>query len=43
MLRLKVTNYFMVLMDDCTVFCYVYLLKQKNEVFNYLRPRKLEE
>jgi hypothetical protein len=29
-------RYFMTLIDDCTRFCYIYLLKLKNEVLHYL-------
>jgi hypothetical protein len=28
-------RYFMSFIDDCTSFCYVYLLKSKDEALNY--------
>jgi transposase InsO family protein len=35
-------RYFMTLIDDCTRFCYVYLLKSKGEVFHYFKIYKSE-
>ena len=35
-------KYFMTLIDDCTRFCYVYLLKTKDEAFNYFKIYKAE-
>jgi hypothetical protein len=35
-------RYFLTFIDDSTRFCYVYLLKTKDEAFNYLRPIKLK-
>jgi hypothetical protein len=35
-------RYFMTLIDDCTRFCYVYLLKSKDEAFHYFKIYKAE-
>jgi transposase InsO family protein len=35
-------RYFMTLIDDCTRFCYVYLLKSKDQVFRYFKIYKAE-
>ena len=34
-------RYFMTFIDDCTRFCYVYLLKTKDEALLFLRSIKL--
>ena len=34
--------YFMTLIDDCTRFCYVYLLKTKDEALHYFKIYKVE-
>nr|CAE04807.2 OSJNBb0022P19.2 [Oryza sativa Japonica Group] len=36
-------KYFMTLIDDCTRFCYVYLLKTKDEALHYFKIYKAEE
>nr|ABA98004.1 retrotransposon protein, putative, Ty1-copia subclass [Oryza sativa Japonica Group] len=36
-------KYFMTLIDDCTRFCYVYLLKTKDEALYYFKIYKAEE
>jgi hypothetical protein len=36
-------RYFMTFIDDCTRFCYVYLLKTKDEALNFSRPIKLKQ
>jgi transposase InsO family protein len=33
-------RYFMTFIDDCTRFCYVYLLKSKDEVLHYFKTYK---
>jgi hypothetical protein len=33
-------KYFMTLIDDCTKFCYVYLLKSKDEALHYFKIYK---
>jgi transposase InsO family protein len=33
-------RYFMMFIDDCTRFCHVYLLKSKDEAFNYFKIYK---
>jgi transposase InsO family protein len=33
-------RYFMTFIDDCTRFCYVYLVKTKDEVLNYFKAYK---
>jgi transposase InsO family protein len=33
-------RYFMTFIDDCTRFCYVYLLKTKDEALNYFKAYK---
>ena len=35
-------RYFMTFIDDCTRFCYVYLLKSKDEALNYFKIYKAE-
>jgi transposase InsO family protein len=35
-------RYFMTFIDDCTRFCYVYLLKTKDEALNYFKAYKAE-
>ena len=35
-------RYFMTFIDDCTRFCYVYLLKTKNETLYYFKIYKVE-
>ena len=35
-------RYFIIFIDDSTRFCYVYLLKSKDEALHYLRPTKLK-
>jgi hypothetical protein len=35
-------RYFMTLIDDATRFCYVYLLKMKDEALNYFKIYKAE-
>ena len=35
-------RYFMTLIDDCTRFCYVYLLKTKDEALHYFKIYKAE-
>jgi hypothetical protein len=35
-------TYFMTLIDDCTRFCYVYLLKSKDEAVHYFKIYKAE-
>jgi hypothetical protein len=35
-------RYFMTLIDDCTRFSFVYLLKSKDEAFHFLRSIKLK-
>jgi hypothetical protein len=34
--------YFITFIDDCTRFCYVYLLKSKDEALNYFKIYKAE-
>jgi transposase InsO family protein len=34
--------YFMILIDDCTRFCYIYLLKSKDEALHYFKIYKAE-
>jgi transposase InsO family protein len=33
-------RYFMIFIDDCTIFCYVYLLKTKDEALHYFKVYK---
>ena len=35
-------RYFMTFIDDCTKFCFVYLLKTKDEALNYFKAYKAE-
>jgi transposase InsO family protein len=35
-------RYFMTFIDDCTRFCYVYLLKTKDEALHYFKAYKAE-
>ena len=35
-------RYFMTSIDDCTRFCYVYLLKTKDEALHYFKVYKAE-
>ena len=35
-------RYFMAFIDDCTRFCYVYLLKTKDEALHYFKVYKVE-
>ena len=35
-------RYFMTFIDDCTRFCYVYLLKTKDEALHYYKVYKAE-
>jgi hypothetical protein len=35
-------RYFMILIDDCTRFCYIYLLKSKYEALHYFKIYKAE-
>jgi transposase InsO family protein len=35
-------NYFMALIDDCTRFCYIYLLKSKDEELHYFQVYKAD-
>ena len=35
-------RYFMTFIDDCTRFCYVYLLKTKDEALHYFKVYKAE-
>ena len=35
-------RYFLTFIDDSTHFCYVYLLKAKDEAFNYFKTYKLK-
>jgi transposase InsO family protein len=35
-------RYFMTFIDDCTIFCYVYLLKSKDEALRYFTTYKAE-
>jgi hypothetical protein len=35
-------RYFMTLIDDCTRFCYIYLLKSKDEALHYFKIYKAE-
>jgi transposase InsO family protein len=35
-------RYFMTFIDDCTRFCYVYLLKSKDEALHYFKIYKVE-
>jgi hypothetical protein len=35
-------RYFMTFIDDSTRFCYVYLLKSKDEAFHYFKTYKAE-
>ena len=35
-------RYFMIFIDDCTRFCYVYLLKTKDEALYYFKVYKIE-
>jgi hypothetical protein len=35
-------RYFMTFIDDCTRFCYIYLLKSKDEALNYFKICKAE-
>jgi transposase InsO family protein len=35
-------RYFMTLIDDCTRFCYIYLLKSKDETLHYFKIYKAE-
>ena len=35
-------RYFMTFIDDCTRFCYVYLLKTKDEALHYFKIYKAE-
>ena len=35
-------RYFMIFIDDCTRFCYVYLLKTKDEALHYFKVYKVE-
>jgi hypothetical protein len=35
-------RYFITFIDDCTQFCYVYLLKTKDEVLHYFKIYKAE-
>jgi transposase InsO family protein len=34
--------YFMTLIDNCTIFCYIYLLKSKDEALHYFKIYKVE-
>jgi hypothetical protein len=35
-------RYFMTFIDDCTIFCHVYLLKSKDEALNHFKIYKAE-
>jgi transposase InsO family protein len=35
-------RYFMTMIDDASIYCYVYLLKTKDDVLNYLKTYKTE-
>jgi transposase InsO family protein len=35
-------KYFMALIDDCTRFCYIYLLKSKDEALHYFQVYKAD-
>jgi transposase InsO family protein len=35
-------RYFMTLIDDCTRFCYIYLLKSEDEALHYFQVYKVE-
>jgi transposase InsO family protein len=35
-------KYFTILIDDCTRFCYIYLLKSKDEALHYFQVYKAE-
>jgi transposase InsO family protein len=35
-------RYFMIFIDDCTRFCYMYLLKTKDEALHYFKAYKAE-
>jgi hypothetical protein len=35
-------RYFMTLIDNCTIFCYIYLLKSKDEALHYFKIYKAE-
>jgi transposase InsO family protein len=35
-------KYFIILIDDCTRYCYIYLLKSKDEVLHYIKIYKAE-
>jgi transposase InsO family protein len=35
-------RYFMTFIDDCTRFCYIYLLKSKDEALHYFKIYKVE-
>ena len=35
-------RYFTTLIDDCTRFCYIYLLKSKDDVLHYIKIYKAE-
>jgi transposase InsO family protein len=35
-------KYYMTLIDDCTRFCYIYLLKSKDEALHYFKIYKAE-
>jgi transposase InsO family protein len=35
-------RYFMTFIDDCTIFCYVYLLKSEDEALHYFKIYKAE-
>jgi transposase InsO family protein len=35
-------RYFMTFLDDCTRFCYMYLLKTKDDVLHYFKAYKAE-
>jgi hypothetical protein len=35
-------RYFIIFIDDCTRFCYVYLLKTKDEALHYFKIYKVE-
>jgi transposase InsO family protein len=35
-------RYFMTFIDDCTRFCYIYMLKSKDEALHYFKIYKVE-
>jgi hypothetical protein len=42
MLKESGQRYFMIMIDDASIYCYVYLLKTKDEVLNCLKPIRVK-